>query len=217
MKLKALVTPDFRNSHHDSEGYPRPYGRFTEIGRSDKGMTIEFEATRLDVLSDYAGSAITEKNAKAVWAEVRNEFVGKVGFRMYGGILSTILRRLDHGFSTVYDFLYEQKGLGFMGGTGCGTKVHHLTYDVATGVKDGLDPLVTEVAQAWFNLMMGELKYFRRETKHLRDNIGEAELVLTFNAHPTCQKTVRYVGAKGYPLRNAKVTCAKCAKGGHHV
>jgi len=52
-----------------------------------------------------------------------------------------------------------------MGGTGCGTKVHHLTYNKVMGVKADLDPLVTEVAPGLFNLMLGELRYQRKDTK----------------------------------------------------
>jgi len=93
----------------------------------------------------------------------------------------------------------------------------HLTYNKVMGVKADLDPLVTEVAQAWFNLMLGELRYQRKDTKHLRDNIDEADLILTYGATPGCQKTVRYVGAKGFPLRTqgaGHITCAKCSKVG---
>lgn len=219
MKLQARLAKATGKYLHstDKDGYPFPYGRWTEISRDAKGPVIEFEADRLDVLVEVADQAITPKNVKAVWAAIRHEFVDKVGYRMYGAILANVLEALGAGYNfyTVYELLKDQKGLGFMGGTGVGNKIHNITYTKVVGVKSGLDPLVTEVAQAWFNLMLGELKYTRKETKHLRDAVAEDELVLAINAKPECQATVRYVGAKGYPVRQqskARVTCAKCSE-----
>lgn len=199
----------------DDYEYPEAYGKWHEISRTAKGINISFEVPyHIDVLSEIVGT-ITSKNVKAIWAAIRSEFVDKVGYRGYENILRQISYTLGYNdFDSLFTILYDQKGMGFMGGTGCGTKIHHLTYNKITGVLPGLDPLITEVAQAWFNLMLGSLRYTRNEHKHLRDNLREEELFITFGAHPGCQRTVRFVGAQGYPLvrQDKPITCAKCGK-----
>lgn len=215
MKLKGFL-PKERRSHWDPLEYPFPYGRWTELSRDENGVHIEFDAERLDVLVDCC-DAITPKNVKEIWALIRPEFVRKAGWRLYGNIPQACLNAMGQNFMTVYDFLYDQKGVGFMGGTGCGKKIHHLTYNKVTGVKTGANALITEIAEAWYNLMLGELRYQRKETKHIRDNIAEPDLVLTFGAVPGCQRTVAHHDARGFPLATqslGKITCAKCAKVG---
>jgi hypothetical protein len=120
-----------------------------------------------------------------------------------------------NSYSSVFNIIKNQKGYGYMGGTGCGKNIHHLTFDKIVGVKEGLPKKVKELAEFWLAGMLQILNEVRKSKKHLRDIIAEKDLYVTLGAKPDCQNTVAHVDTHGFPVKEYtidNITCKKCLK-----
>ncbi len=174
--------------------------------------------------------AVTEKNVDEIWNIIRiapELSVNRTPSRYTMDLITHLLSA--KGWANLYDLfdvLPNQKGFGFMGGTGCGRLVHDLVYDLATGVKPELaaiGKIGSEAHMKWqlatlmYSGMLGHVQQVRQDNKHLRDRLAEREVFVTLRARPTCQQSVAYVTAHGYPLpggetRAVDLSCTKCAK-----
>ena len=185
----------------------------------------EYTPRGLSTLADYP-EVITKANAHLIWPLVKRGFpVDKVPYRSH---MTVIHKLLDiNGWSNLYDIFTihdNEQGWGFMGGTGCGRLIHHLTFSKVLGVREDVAQDIKKSPKHWvkwhlatvlFTSMLGEVKQVREDRKYLRDAIKEDELFVTLHAKPDCQETVRYVGAQGYVVRGAgleRCSCTKCAK-----
>ncbi len=160
---------------------------------------------------------ITEKNVDAIlelFAGALNE--KSVPTRWTLPLVELLLR--CKGWANLYDnfdILDDQTGFGYMGGTGCGRLIHDLRFSKILGVKPSLKGIRRTLAAMCFNGMLGAVKDIRQENKHLREALTEDQVFVTMNAKPTCQATVAYHNAHGYPVVNGSsvdCSCTKCAK-----
>jgi len=208
--------------------YYRPYSGENEISRDDNGSVVEFNihgenkpmlegAYMPDLFRRFARQLINKENVDDLFTIFEQSIshinyiterieLAKVFLSFYGEYDS---------YTAVFEILKDQKGYGYMGGTGCGTKIHHLTFDKIVGVKEGLPKKVERLAEIWLAGMLGIISKIVADKKYLRDAIKEEDLFVTLNAHPDCQNTVRYVEAQGFPIEGVSVeniTCKKCLK-----
>lgn len=185
----------------------------------DKHVVVSFEVkkdtTSFGHLTGFPG-VITAKNVDAVLELVEHlldatRVPNKYDLRVVTQLL------VMKGWGLVednYDVLYDQEGWGYMGGTGCGTLIHKLRFNKILGVLPALTGVQRTLAAMQFNGWLGEVKAIRAERSHLRESVTEDELFVTLGAHPICQNTVAYVGARGFPVKAATeqhCSCTKCA------
>ncbi len=196
----------------------------------DRTLVVEFEASSEDRypnhrLDSHFAELITAQNKNTI-TEILLENMKQVvkdsfGIWQYQGLMAALawewcpVRTFDP-INHCFDLLGNQKGFGFMGGTGCGRLIHDLTFTKILGPKKGLKGPLAETAVYWFAAMLGTTKHLREETKHLRDAIKEEDLFVTVGAFPGCQRTVKNYHAIGYPVKGIKalegMTCKKCRK-----
>jgi len=175
-----------------------------------------------DILDDVCYQIVTPENAAFVWKQVKslNDLTKSPLYKKYTNILSCLIQNLSKGGNSFYNndvwaTTLNLSGYGYMGGTGCGKLIHHLHYNRLDGVSSKATGILREIAQARFDQMREAVETIHQENKHLREGIEKKALVITFDAHPTCQATVRYHSAYGYPVGSATqetVGCTKCAK-----
>lgn len=167
-----------------------------------------------ELFYEHKHKLITPENIDAV-LEIVIEKVEYFFGRYDLALLNTLVKKYNLGWEDIFEIDRNQKGFGFMGGTGCGQNIHHLTYDKVLGVKSGLEPKIEKLATTFFAGLLGERLKLRESKKYLRENIKEEDVYVTINAKPDCQRTVNYTKAHGFPLKGTKaenITCLKCAK-----
>ncbi len=197
-----------------------------EIGRDANGSIIEVTLDPKDkgIPTNFLASAITLENRDAVVATIlqifENNSRAALGKKIGGMLRQIIFDWYGYSWYDVFDIEDSQQGIGFMGGTGVGEKIHRITYSKVTGVrqKPALPEAAEKLANYWLANMTGSIQYLHSETKHMRDHIKAEDLCVVFEAQPDCQKTVAHWTAQGYPIKGAdssRVTCARCKKAGH--
>jgi hypothetical protein len=147
---------------------------------------------------------IGKDNADDIF-EICKEYIGNRSWELKR-IINVIGALLEvygnyNSYSSVFNIIKNQKGYGYMGGTGCGKNIHHLTFDKIVGVKDNLPIKVKNLAEFWLAGMLQILNEVRKSKKHLRDIIAEKDLYVTLGAKPDCQNTVAHVDAHGFPVK----------------
>jgi hypothetical protein len=206
--------------------YYRPYEGCweKEISRTEDASVVEFPVKNGVPLSKLIKKVI-EELTPVEWDIVvkrliyewslngdRHSYAVDFNKQEWQSIVLRLWTMKGYNFDTMFDITYGFKGIGYMGGTGVGTNVHHLTLDIVTGVKVKTEPFKT-LGAIWISARTGELLDVRQKAVHLREQIAEADVYCVLSAHPDCQQTVKYQTALGYPVKSftaKNITCLNC-------
>lgn len=230
-----IYTPFREILFNHKKVYCRPLYNEKEIERDETGNIIECKiALKKDIYIDgvkakivanmpelfinNAYDLINKDNVDDIFL-IYKEYIDTRSWRLKNtvNVIGALLEAYGeyNSYSSVFNIIKNQKGYGYMGGTGCGKNIHHLTFDKIVGVKEGLPIKVKKLAEFWLAGMLQILKEVRESKKYLRDIIAEKDLYVTVGARPDCQNTVAHVNAHGFPVKEYTVdniTCKKCLK-----
>jgi hypothetical protein len=235
-----IYVPLQRSSYGGSIHYCYPMCDEKEIERDETGNIIECEVymkkniwsgieapdnnkNKMDtnfpsLFIDNAYDLINKENVDDIFW-IYKEYIGNRSWELKRtvNVIGALLNVYGdyNSYSSVFNIIKNQKGYGYMGGTGCGKNVHHLTFDKIVGVKENLPVKVKKLAEFWLAGMLQILNEVRESKKYLRDIISEKYLYVTIGARPDCQNTVAHVNAHGFPVKEYtidNITCKKCLK-----